>query len=111
MAAWLPIVKAALPYVTQIVTAALPSFTSRPAPSKQDDVVARQIAELQSAATHNAESIQGLAAQLKQTIEGIDAAGQDLQRELKALRRLAAVAVAVALLAAGIAAWALLRAT
>ena len=107
MAAWLPLVKAALPYVTQIVTAAIPSFTSKSATSKSDEVIPKQISELQNAVTQNAESIKGLAAQLKQTIEGIDAAGENLQRELRGLRRLAVIAVVAAVLAACVAAWAL----
>ena len=107
MAAWLPFIKAALPYVTQIVTAAIPSFTSKPAANRPDDVIAKQISELQNAATHNAESIKGLAQQLKQTIEGIDAAGANLQQELTALRRLAVSAAVIAVLAVGIAAWVL----
>lgn len=106
MAAWLPLIKASLPYITQIVTAAIPGFTSKPGTD-----LSKQISELQSAATHNAESIKGLAAQLKQTIEGIDAAGENLARELKGLRRLAVVAVAIAALAVCIAVWALVGKT
>ena len=108
MAAWLPLLKAALPYVTQIVTAAIPSFTSKPAANRSDDVIAKQISELQNAATHNAESIKGLAQQLKQTIEGIDAAGATLQQELTGLRRLAVTAAVIAVLAVCIAAWVLI---
>ena len=106
MAAWLPLIKAALPYVTQIVTAAIPSFTS----GKAGDAIPKQISELQNAVTHNAESIQGLAAQLKQTIEGIDDAGQGLQQELRGLRRLAGIAIAVAALAVCVSIWAVAQA-
>jgi hypothetical protein len=108
MAAWLPLIKAALPYVTQIVTAAIPSFTSKPGASRSEDVIPKQIAELQNAVTHNAESIKGLAEQLKQTIEGIDAAGENLQRELTWLRRLTIIAVATAVLAVCIVVWVLI---
>jgi hypothetical protein len=105
MPAWLPLLKASLPYVTQIVTAAIPHFTKKPVADQ--DVVPKQIAELQTAATQNAEAIKALAAQLKQTIEGIDGAAPDLQRELKGLRRLAALAVVLAVLATCVAVWAL----
>ena len=105
MAAWLPLIKVALPYVTQIVTAAIPSFTSKPAANKSDDVIPKQISELQNAVTHNAESIKCLAEQLKQTIQGIDAAGENLQQELRALRRLTVSAVVIAVLAVCIAVW------
>jgi hypothetical protein len=104
MPAWLPLLKASLPYVTQIISAAVPHFTGKSATGKQEDV---QIAELQTAVTQNAESIKGLAAQLKQTIEGIDGAAEDLQRELRSLRRLAAIAVVLAVLATCVAVWAL----
>ena len=107
MAAWLPLIKAALPYVTQIVTAAIPSFTSKSAANKSDDVIPKQISELQNAVTHNAESIQGLAGQLKQTIEGIDAAGENLERELATLRRLTMIAAVMAVLAVCISVWVL----
>ena len=107
MAAWLPLIKASLPYVTEIVTAAIPAFTSKPATSKLEEVIPKQICELQSAVTQNAESIKGLAGQLKQTIEGIDVAGENLQHELRGIRRLAVVAVVIAVLAVCIAIWAL----
>ena len=77
MAGWIPVLKASLPYVTQIVTAALPAFTSKPAPGQPDEVVPKQIAELQSAVTQNAESVKTLATQLKEAIEGIDAGAAD----------------------------------
>jgi hypothetical protein len=107
MPAWLPLLKASIPYVTQVITAAIPHFTSKSPGGKADDVLPKQIAELQTAATQNAESIKGLAGQLKQTIEGIDGAAEDLQQELRSLRRLAAIAVVLAVLATCVAVWAL----
>ena len=47
MAGWLPVLKASLPYVSQIVTAALPAFTSKPPGARPEEVAPRQIAELQ----------------------------------------------------------------
>ena len=108
MPAWLPLLKASLPYVTQIVSAAIPHFTGKPAAAKSDDVVPKQIAELQTAVTHNAESIKSLAAQVKQTIEGIDGAAGNLEQEIRGLRRLALVAVVLAALATCIAFWVVL---
>lgn len=108
MAGWIPVLKASLPYVTQVVTAALPAFTSKPAPGQPEDVVPRQIAELQSAVTHNAESVKTLATQLKEAIEGIDAGAADLQRQLGGLRRLAVAALLVAIASFALAAWALI---
>jgi len=108
MAAWLPILKASLPYLTKIVAAAIPAFTSRPAPGKADEVIPQQIAELQAAVTSNAESIKALAAQLKQTIEGIDPGVGKLQREIAFLRRVAVVAMVLAVMGFGTALWAVL---
>ncbi len=96
MPAWLPLLKASLPYVTQIVATALPAFTAKPAEEKTDDLTAQQIAELQSAATNNAESIHVLAEKLQQTIEGIQLAGNDLQKKLIFFQRLSYGALAVA---------------
>lgn len=96
MPAWLPLLKASLPYVTQIVATALPAFTAKPAEEKTDDLTAQQIAELQSAATNNAESIHVLAEKLQQTIEGIELAGNDLQKKLIFFQQLSYGALAVA---------------
>jgi len=106
MAAWLPgVIKASLPYVTQIITAAIPAFTSKPSNVAGDELVPKQIAELQTAVTHNAEAVKGLAVQLKETLEGIDQGAANLQRELTRMRRLvvAATAIAIAGLAVAVA--------
>src|SRR5690606_41550406 len=79
MAGWLPVLKASLPYVSQIVTAAIPAFTSKPQGAATEDVVARQIAELQSAVTDNAERVKELAVQLKEVLESMDAGVAELQ--------------------------------
>lgn len=100
MPAWLPLLKASLPYVAQIVTTAVPAFTSKPETSKQTDpVVAQQIEELQSAVTNNAESIHVLAEKLQQTIEGIDMAAADLQKKLAKTRQYLMLATSTAILA------------
>lgn len=99
MAAFLPALKIALPYITQIVTAAVPMFTSKPASGKQDEIIPQQIRELQDAVTHNAESVKGLATQWKGTIEGIDAAAGRMQQEIVMLKRLVYCSTAIALVA------------
>ena len=99
MAAFLPALKIALPYITQIVTAAVPMFTSRPTGGKQDEIVPQQIRELQDAVTHNAESVKGLASQWQGTIESIDAAAGRMQREIVVLRRLVYGSTAIAIVA------------
>ncbi|WP_459614733.1 hypothetical protein [Bordetella sp. 2513F-2] len=106
MPAWIPILKASLPYLTQIVTTALPVFTR---PAKADDVIGKQIAELQTAVTQNAESLHVMASKLQETIQGIDMAAQSLQAQMAGLKRLAGAAMVVALLALGVAVWAVAR--
>ena len=108
MAAWLPLLKASLPYISQIVTAAIPAFTSKTSADKSAEVVPTQIAELQSAVTQNAEAVKALATQLKGTIEGIDTGAAKLEQEIKALKRLAQIATILALLGAAVAILALL---
>lgn len=109
MPVWLPLLKASLPYVTQIVASAIPAFTAKPEAVKSDDLTAQQIAELQSAATKNAESIHILAEKLQQTIQGIEQAGLSLQKEINLYKRLAYTAIAVASVALCLALWLLVR--
>ena len=109
MAVWLPILKASLPYVTQIVATAIPAFTSKPIGGKPDDEAQRQIAELQSAVTKNAESVQSLAMQLKVALEGIDSGAIELQKELLKIRRTSLGAVILATASSFIAIYAVFK--
>lgn len=103
--AFIPVLKAALPYITQIVTASLPMFTAKVAEGKADVVIPKQIIELQSAVTQNAESLQGLALQLKDTLETVDAAAARLQQKMVFLRRVTVFSLTISVLAIGIAIW------
>lgn len=117
MPAWLPILKASLPYLTQIVTTAIPVFTSRSSGKNSkgaekplpDEVVNKQISELQAAVTQNAESLHTLASKLQESLQGIDFAAGSLQAQLAGLRRLARAALVVAVISLGVAYWALTR--
>jgi hypothetical protein len=106
MAVWLPLLKASLPYITQIVTAAIPAFTAKSSADKPSEVVPTQIAELQSAVTHNAEAVKALATQLKGTIEGIDTGAAKLEQEIRSLKRVARIAILLALIGIATAIWA-----
>jgi uncharacterized protein YoaH (UPF0181 family) len=86
---------------------AIPVFTSRPTSAKPDDVVSKQIAELQAAVTSNTEAVRVLATELKDTIQGIDSGAARFERELTMLRRLALVSLILAALALATAVWAL----
>ena len=99
MAAWVSALKAVLPYVTNIVTAAIPAFTARRGQDRSAEVTAQQISELQSAATHNAESVQVLAEQLKRTVSAVEQGAVNVERTLRRLRLLASATLLVALAA------------
>jgi Na+-transporting NADH:ubiquinone oxidoreductase subunit NqrC len=102
MALWLPAIKIILPYVSQIVSAAIPAFTKKTDKSNTEVIVPSQIAELQAAATQNAESLKTLALQLQQVISGIDAAASKMEQEIKTAQRLAVAAIILALIAIGL---------
>ncbi len=90
----LPIIKAVAPYVAQIATAAIPAFTSKPIEAtKIDPVIAKQIEELQAAATQNAQSIHVLAEKLQQAIQGIEVAAQDAKKQVAAYKVMLFVAL------------------
>lgn len=90
----LPIIKAVAPYLAQIATAAIPAFTSKPAETaKSDPVIAKQIEELQAAATQNAQSIHILAEKLQQAIQGIEAAAQDAKNRIATYKTMLFVAL------------------
>jgi hypothetical protein len=99
MAAWLPVLKAALPYVSNIVAAALPVFTARRGQDATDDVVSRQINELQEAVTGNAETVKGLAAQLEQALTAIATGETEQAQRLAALQETLARCESMAALA------------
>jgi arginine/ornithine N-succinyltransferase beta subunit len=90
----LPFIKVVAPYVAQIAAAAIPAFTSKPAEfAKIDPVIAKQIEELQAAATQNAESVHVLAENLQQAIQGIEAAAQDVKKQVATYRVMLLVAL------------------
>lgn len=83
----LPIIKAVAPYVAQIATVAIPAFTSKPAEAaKSDPVISKQIEELQTAATQNAQSIHVLAEKLQQAMQGVEVAAQDAKKQVTAYK-------------------------
>ncbi len=97
MAAWLPIIKAAIPHIAQIVTVALPMFTSRSENAERDALTTQQIKELQEAATQNAESVRELATQLRNTFESLESAATDLQKELGRQKQLIILALVLSI--------------
>jgi len=101
MAAWLiPAVKAILPFVTPIVTSALPVFTTRKsdeAAVAQADVLQKQITELQSAASQNALHVKELAEQLQKTVAALEQAAAVAESRFRQTAVLSLLAIGVSL--------------
>jgi len=87
MAIWLPVLKAALPYVGNIVAAAVPVFTSRKEQDASAELMTRQIAELQEAVTKNAESLKVLAAQVEKTLTALEAGESEQAQRMTAMQK------------------------
>jgi ABC-type transporter Mla subunit MlaD len=90
MAAWLALVKTALPYVANVVTTALPAFTARRAQEQASreeaaELTAQQISELQAAVTRNTESIRTLAEQVQKTMEAVEQGATSLEARMAQL--------------------------
>jgi hypothetical protein len=93
MAAWLPIVKTALPIIAEVVAVARPMFTKKPNNAERDNLTTQQIEELQTAATQNSDSVKALAAQVQTTFEGLESAATDLQRRLERQQKISVSAI------------------
>ena len=110
MPAWLlPAVKLILPHVTDIVKAAKPAFTrltGKPL-EEQGELVQRQIAELQAAASQNATHVKELAEQLRLTVTALEQAAATAEKRLKRVYALAFGALLVSIAALGTALYAL----
>ena len=86
MAAWLvPALKAVLPHIATIISAAAPVFTNRKAEAvaNQTQLLQQQITELQSAASQNAAHIRELAAQLESTVTALEQAAAVAEARLR----------------------------
>lgn len=107
MAAWLiPALKAVLPHVGTIISAATPVFTKKKldATANQTLLLQQQISELQSAASENSAHIRDLAAQLQSTVTALEQAASDAESKLRrallfcvAASALSAISLCVAL--------------
>jgi hypothetical protein len=106
MAAWLiPAVKAILPFVTPIVSSALPVFTTRKsdeAAAAQTGVLQQQITELQSAASQNALHVKELAEQLQKTVTALEQGAAIAESRFRQTAVLCGAVIVLSLLAIGI---------
>ena len=103
MYTWLlPAVKAILPYVGDIVNAALPVFKSRKideGAATQEALLQKQINELQDVASLNAVHIKDLAEQLKQVVITLEQGVIANERRYRAMSVLSCSAIVLSLLA------------
>ncbi len=99
MAGWLvPALKAVLPHVGTIITAATPVFTRRtgdPA-TAPTALMQQQIAELQAAAAQNDAHVRELAEQLQTTVSALEKSAALAERRLKRATMIASLAIAAA---------------
>jgi len=106
MAAWLiPAVKAILPFISPIVSSALPVFTTRKndeAAAAQTGILQKQITERQSAASQNALNVKELAEQLQKTVTALEQAAAVAESRFRQTAVLCGVAIALSLLAIGV---------
>lgn len=108
-ASWLTI---AAPYVPEIIRLAKPLFTRKPpqvdeSQQQRLELIESQIAELQSAATTNADSISKLASDMQKTLEILQVGAERAEQQVRGAQALAWVAVTAAVLAFALAAYAL----
>lgn len=109
MAGWLiPALKAVIPHVGDILSAAKPAFTKRKPEaasnqaSLEPDLVQQQITELQAAVSQQAGHIKELAAQLENTITTLEKAAHVAEERLRRVLIFTAVSAALAVAALGV---------
>jgi uncharacterized protein YlxW (UPF0749 family) len=106
MPAWLiPALKAALPHIATIISAAAPVFTRKntDAAANQALLLQQQITELQSAASQNAAHIKELAEQLQSTVAALEEAASIAEAKLRRALLLCVAAVVLSAVSLGIA--------
>ena len=106
MAGWLAL---AVPYIPEIIKIARPLFTRGNPQEKSAEVIAQQIAELQTAVIQNSESIKLLATEMQHTIDALQTGAADLERKLDRAGVLLIISTIISVLALGVAAYALAR--
>lgn len=108
-ATWMTAIGAALPYIESVAKLALPVFKQRKSDKEAAESQQRQIEELQTAVTHNAEHVRALAQQLQTTMTALEQAALQLTQAQQRVRLWAGVALALGAGAFVLAVVALLR--
>jgi hypothetical protein len=103
---WLVVGKLVLSNLDTIIGVVRPAFTRKKVDEAPNptDLLNQQIAELQTAASNNAEQIAKLAAQLKEVVAALEQAGTEAAAQRARIRKLAFVAIGVSVLAVTLAA-------
>jgi hypothetical protein len=98
---WLAVGKLVLSNLDTIMGVVKPAFTRKQvdALTSQTDLLNQQIAELQAAASNNAEQIKKLAAQMKDMVEALALSATEAAAQRAAVRRLSIGAIALSVLA------------
>ncbi len=99
---WLAVGKLVLSNLDTVIGVVKPVFTRRKADTpaaSPSELLNQQIAELQAAASGNAEQIREIAAQMKQVVTALDQAALSMAAERRRNQKLAIAALAVALAA------------
>lgn len=115
MASWIiPALKAVLPHVGTIISAARPIFTkskpgAEPVGLSPDAPVQQQIAELQAAAAQNDANIRALAEQLQQAVNALEDAALEAESRAQRMMRICMASLGISLVAAGVSLIALLN--
>ena len=101
MAGWLiPALKAVLPHVGDIISAASPVFTKKKGEAgNQSALLQQQISELQTASLQNAANIKELAAQLQSTVAALEQAAAGAEANLKRTRVYCVAAMVLSIIA------------
>lgn len=101
MSAWLSVTKAVLPYVSDIISVAVPVFTRRKGNTEESriQILQQQVTELQSASLQNIGDIKALAEQLKTALPLLEKEVQVVDAKLKRASILCGLAFGVAVLA------------
>ncbi|MDP5008084.1 MAG: hypothetical protein NWQ13_03625 [Glaciimonas sp.] len=111
MSAWLPVAKAILPYVSDIIAVAKPVFTNRKGSSaaNQIEILQEQVEQLQAASLQNIHDLKALAEQFKTALPALEQEIWDAQVKAKRSHIISVIALIAALSSSVIAIIALLR--
>ncbi|MBN9409106.1 MAG: hypothetical protein KA795_08670 [Burkholderiaceae bacterium] len=104
-----PWINIAVSYLPDLISLTKPLFTRSKNAAPGPEVVEQQIAELQAAATQNAESIKQLAVDVQKTIDAVQQASVLLERRLARTQLLLAVSLTASALSFVLAAWLLVQ--